>query len=92
MDDFVIFTDSACDIPPATLEQWGVPYCWLTYVFEGDDRQYGNYDLPYGEFYQRVREGGVARTSAVNEDTFRRGFETYLAQGKDVLYIGFSSG
>ena len=92
MDDFVIFTDSACDIPPATLEQWGVPYCWLTYVFEGDDRQYGNYDLPYGEFYKRVREGGVARTSAVNEDAFRRGFEAVLAQGKDILYIGFSSG
>lgn len=92
MGDFVIFTDSACDIPPATLEQWGVRYCWLTYVFEGDDRQYGNYELPYGEFYRRVRAGGVARTSAVNEDAFHKGFEAVLQEGKDILYIGFSTG
>ena len=92
MNDFVIFTDSGCDIPRATLDQWGVRYCWLTYVFEGDERQYGNYDMPYREFYDRVRAGGLARTSAVNAETFRAGFSPVLEQGKDILYIGLSSG
>ena len=92
MSDFVIYTDSACDIPPETLEQWGVPYSYLTYTFEGDERQYGNYELPYKEFYARVRAGGVARTSAVNADAFRQGFIPLLEQGKDILYIGFSTG
>ena len=92
MGDFVIYTDSACDIPPATLEKWGVAYSWLTYVFEDDPREYGNYDIPYREFYDRVRAGGVARTSAVNAEAFRRGFAAILEQGKDILYIGFSSG
>ena len=92
MNDFVIYTDSACDIPEETLSEWGVAYSSLTYVFEGDPREYGNYELPFGEFYDRVRRGGVARTSAVNADTFLRGFEAILAQGKDILYIGFSSG
>ena len=44
MNDFVIYTDSACDIPPELLKEWGVPYSWLTYVFEGDARQYSNYE------------------------------------------------
>ena len=37
MSDFVIYTDSACDIPPETLEEWGVGYRWLTYTFDGED-------------------------------------------------------
>ena len=92
MNDFVIYTDSACDIPPELLKEWGVPYSWLTYVFDGDARQYSNYELPFPEFYDRMRKGSVARTSAVNADAFVQGFEPILQDGKDILYIGFSSG
>ena len=92
MRDYVIFTDSACDIPVETLREWGVGYRWLTYTFDGDPTQYGNYDLSFPEFYDRVRRGGVARTSAVNADAFRDGFEEILKQDKDILYIGFSTG
>lgn len=92
MNDFVIYTDSACDIPPELLKEWGVPYSWLTYVFDGDARQYSNYELPFPEFYDKMRKGSVARTSAVNADAFVQGFEPILQEGKDILYIGFSSG
>ena len=92
MSDYVIFTDSACDIQEETLKEWGVGYRWLTYTFDGEFKQYSNYGLPYPEFYERVRKGGVARTSAVNADAFLDGFETILQSGKDILYIGFSSG
>ena len=92
MSEFVIYTDSACDIPEETLAEWGVAYSSLTYTFEGDPREYGNYELPYREFYDRVRKGGVARTSAVNAETFLHGFEQILLEEKDILYVGFSSG
>ena len=39
-----------------------------------------------------MRKGGVARTAAANMETFKEAFEPYLRQGKDLLYIGFSSG
>ena len=92
MRDYVIYTDSACDIPEETLHEWGVRYCWLTYTFEGEAREYSNYELPFPEFYDRVRRGGVARTSAVNADAFLHGFEEVLKEDKDILYIGFSTG
>ena len=92
MSEYVIYTDSACDIPAETLEEWGVHYCALTYTFDGEFKQYSNYGLPYPEFYDRVRKGGVARTSAVNADSFRDGFEPILKEGKNILYVGFSSG
>ncbi len=81
MNDFVIYTDSACDIPPELLKEWGVPYSWLTYVFDGDARQYSNYELPFPEFYDKMRKGSVARTSAVNADAFVQGFEPILQDG-----------
>ncbi len=92
MRDFAIYTDSACDIPPETLAEWGVGYSSLTYTFEGDQRQYDNYELDYPTFYDRVRKGGVARTSAVNAEAFCQAFEAILQSGRDILYIGFSSG
>ena len=92
MRDFVIYTDSACDLPEETLREWGVRYSYLTYTFEGEAREYGNYELSYPDFYDRVRRGGVARTSAVNAEAFHRGFEELLREGKDILYIGFSTG
>ena len=39
-----------------------------------------------------MRGGAVAKTSAVNPDGFAAGFEQILKEGKDILYIGFSTG
>jgi DegV family protein with EDD domain len=92
MKDYVIITDSSCDIPQDLLAEWEVPFVSLTYKFDEDSVGHGNYDLPFGEFYNRMRDGGVARTAAANLDTFKNAFEPYLKEGKDLLYLGFSSG
>lgn len=92
MNPYVIYTDSACDIVPATLKAWNVPYVSLTFRIGGDETEYTERDIPSSEFYDRMRAGSVAKTSAVNSETFRAAFEAELAAGRDVLYIGFSSG
>lgn len=93
MRDYVIFTDSACDIKPELLSQWGIPYRCLTFRFDGEEKEYSNDDMSVVEFYNKMREGGVAKTAAVNAEAFAEMFEEEaLKQGKDVLYLGFSSG
>ncbi len=92
MSNYVIFTDSACDLGPELLSEWGVRYRALTFYFNGDDREYTNDDMPVAEFYERMRQGGVAKTSAVNADVFTEAFEELLREGKDILYLGFSGG
>ena len=92
MKNYVIITDTACDIKPATLQAWGVEYCSLSFQFNDSEKVYSNYDMEVIEFYDKMREGGIAKTSAINADTFEKEFEKYLAEGKDVLYLGFSSG
>ena len=92
MNEFVIYADSGCDMPPETLKEWGITYASLIYRFEDENREYLNGDQPSKEFYDRMREGAVATTSAVNMETFKTSFRPALTEGKDILYIGFSSG
>ncbi len=92
MNSYVIYTDSACDMSPETLNAWGVKRCDLSFQFDGDEKVYTNFELTTAEFYQRMRDGGVAKTSAVNSETFRTLFEEEVKKGNDILYLGFSSG
>ena len=89
---FRIFTDSGCDISPSTLAEWGVQIEALTFRFNDSEKEYTNEDMASEEFYKKMRNGGIAKTSAVNSESFMRAFEGALKQGLDVLYVGFSSG
>jgi len=92
MANYVIITDSACDINPELLAEWGVPYRSLTFRFENEDKEYSNNDMDVKTFYDRMRAGGVAKTAAVNVEAFTEEFEKNLKEGTDILYLGFSSG
>ncbi len=92
MNEYVIFADSACDIKRELLGEWGVPFESLTYKFENDEKIYFNDEIPADDFYAKMKEGGVAKTAAINPDTFKATFEKIFKEGKDILYLGFSSG
>jgi len=92
MANFVIYTDSACDISAQILSEWGVPYRSLTFRFTDSEKEYSNEDMGAKEFYDRMRAGGVAKTAAVNVEAFTKEFERILSAGNDLLYLGFSSG
>lgn len=91
MNNYVIFTDSGCDIPQSMLDEWGVRACDLTFVFDGQGPEYRTGDMTAETFYGKMREGRMPKTAAVNTETFRRAFDEALAAGQDVLYIGMSS-
>ncbi len=92
MNKFIIYTDSACDIDIPTLEEWGVKHISLSLTFEDEGKVLLNDEVDPVAFYNRMREGGVAKTAAVNTESFKRAFEADLKEGNDILYIGFSTG
>ena len=92
MNNYVIFTDSACDIVPSVLAEWGVRCVSLAFRFNHIDKDFLNDEMPIKEFYQNMRDGKIAKTNAVNAETFRASFEPVLNEGTDILYLGFSSG
>ena len=92
MNNYCIFTDSACDIVPSLLAEWGVRCVSLAFRFDHIDKDFLNDDMPIKEFYQNMRDGHIAKTNAVNAESFRENFEPILREGTDILYLGFSSG
>ena len=90
MADYVIYTDTACDIDPQMLDAQGVKYVSMYFSFIGEYKLYANNDMDITEFYRRMRAGGMAKSAAANPQDYKAAFEEALAQGKDVLYIGLS--
>lgn len=90
--NYVIATDSGCDLPYSLLNEKNVICVDLTVNFEGSDEVYRNRELDIKEFYQNMRDGKVSRTAACNPEDFKEAFTPILKEGKDIFYIGLDSG
>lgn len=94
MRDYVIMTDSCCDLSAQMAEELGVTALPLSLLM-GEDT-YRNYldgrEIGFKEFYDRVRGGAMPTTSAVSVGDFEDAMRPILAAGKDILYLAFSSG
>ena len=91
MNSYVIYTDSSCDLNTQMLRQRGVFCSSLSFRFDGDEKVYFDNRMSTEEFYQRIKNGECAKTSAVNVESFIAGFSKLLDLGYDILYLGFSS-
>ena len=92
MGNITLVTDAGCDLSPELLNEWNVKCSYLTYTFENDDKIYSNLDMSVKDFYTKMRNGEVAKTSGVNPDDFKVLFEEELKAGNDIIYMGISSG
>lgn len=92
MKNYIICTDSSCDIRAEILKEWNVPVFNLTFKFNGEDTEHTENDISINDFYNQMRDGKVAKTSAINPDTFKEEFKKLLNDGNDILYLSFSSG
>lgn len=94
MKDFIILTDSASDINEIQAAEWGTPVHAMTYIV--DSKVYVNNpdhsEFPISDFYAALKGGAKASTSAINIGDFIDFFTPYLKDGKDIVYVCFSSG
>ena len=94
MQDYVIMTDSSCDLPDELAQELQLSVLPLTFQVKG--HEYANYldgrELGFKEFYAAVRSGEQSVTSAVNMDNWMQGMRVELDQGHDILVLAFSSG
>ena len=91
MNPYVIMTDTTADLPESYIQEHGLEILSLSYILEGTtyDREH---PLDVTEFYNRMRGGSMPTTSQVNPEQAKAAFEACMEQGKDVLYLAFSSG
>ena len=94
MKTFQIITDSSCDLPQELADKLDLQVLPLHFTIGG--QTYANYldgrEIGFHDFFERIRQGEEASTSAVNPESFREAMEKTLQQGLDILFIGFSSG
>ena len=92
--NYVVMTDSSADLNPALEQELGVDIIPLS--VNCGDRTFLDYpderEIKTSEFYGMLRSGANAKTAAANVETFLTAMSRHLEQGKDVLYLGFSSG
>ena len=94
MSEYVLITDSSADLSQEMVQELGVTVLPLSFTIQG--KIYRNYpdnremDLPL--FYDMLRAGELATTSAVNVAEYTQAVEPILQEGKDVLILAFSSG
>lgn len=90
MREFVITTDSNCDMDPEYLAECKVGV--IPHYYTVENEVYGDgKELTIRQFYDALREGKKSVTMASKPDVIRARFEEYARQDKDILHISFSS-
>ena len=94
MNDYLIITDSSCDLPDSLVQELELTVLPLAFIMDG--KTYRNYpdnrEMSPDTFYSKQKDGLMATTNAVNVGEATDAIESVLKQGKDVLVLAFSSG
>ena len=91
MDEYQIITDFGCDLPLHIAEERNIEVIPMEVFIEGEEPKKGS-EVDVYEFYQKLREKKVAKTSAVSIDAFVTAFTAHLEKGEDIVYVALSSG
>ena len=89
---YQIITDSCCDFTQQQYNDLGVTSAPLSVLYNGVNHDNFSDPADVKAFYDELRSGVMATTSAVNPDGWATLMEDALKAGKDVLVLAFSSG
>ncbi len=94
--NFEIVTDPSSNLVEEMIDDFGLHVLPLTFMVDGEDEVYQSYlkgeHTDLSQFYTMMREGKVFKTSLPNLADTEQLMRGLLEQGRDVLYLGFSSG
>ena len=93
MREYVIMTDSCCDLTDHMAKELGLTVVPLTVHIDGHDypNMLDGSAISFEDFYGKIRSGVLATTSAANVGQFQEAMRPILAEGKDIVSINFSS-
>ena len=94
MMQFAMLTDSTCDLPQELAQELELGIVPLILTVDGTEyRHYLDYrELSVRDFYTRLNAGAPVQTAQIGPAEFRDVLESPLKEGRDVLYLVFSSG
>ena len=93
MRDYIIMTDSCCDLSQQEVEELDLTVLPLSFTIEGKTllNTPDHADMSPEEFFQKIAAGADCTTAAANVGQFTDAMEKVLSEEKDILCICFSS-
>ncbi|MDE6302396.1 MAG: DegV family EDD domain-containing protein, partial [Clostridia bacterium] len=87
-----LFCDTDCELWYTHAEECGIEVIRMPYAIDGEET-FADLGETFNakEFFDRMRAGSRAITSALNEEIYYDTFKPYFEKGEDILYIAFSS-
>lgn len=89
---FVISTDSSANLPYDVICKWDLSLVLLSYCVDGQEKTCLDLSSFDGHTYYASIKNKKVRTSMVNTLQFEETWRRHLEMGKDILYLGMSSG
>ena len=89
---YQIITDSCCDFTQQQYDKLDVASVPLSVFYNNENHSNFSDPAAVKAFYDELRGGVTASTSAVNPDGWAEPMEEALKAGQDVLVLAFSSG
>ena len=91
---YTVFTDACSNLPNRLLNELDIRTLPCDYLMDGEPATYdGNMDsFDFRVYYDKLRKGSELKTSLINSHLFMTHFRPELEKGKDVVYVGLSSG
>lgn len=92
MRDYIILTDSCCDLPYEYILEKNIPFVSLTCSYDKNEfvDDFGK-SLDPKIFFYDMKNGATPKTSQPNAEQFISKFREIMDSGNDVLFIGVSS-
>lgn len=91
---YTIFTDACSNLPNHLLKKLDIRVLPCDYTIDGvPDTYKGDMDaFDFHAYYDKLRAGAELKTSLLNAHLFLTHFRPELERGKDIVYVGLSSG
>lgn len=93
MNKYIISCCSTADLSREHFEKREIHF--ICFHFMLDDVTYEDdlgKSIPFDQFYQKMADGAMTKTSQVNVEEFTQYFRSFLEKGQDILHLTLSSG
>lgn len=91
MRNFILTTETTCDLPAEYLAEKDIPTVSLHYYVNEVENAFGSDTSSSRDFYNAMREGADTKTSQVNFYEVKEFLTELLKKGQDILHLGFAS-
>lgn len=96
MDAYLLYTDSAADLPSSVYEKYDIRIIPMDYELNGETHCFRTDAPDHNEacdrLYEAQRAGADVHTSQITPFRYLESWKPLLEEGHDILYICFSSG